>query len=254
MIPNAVNPRVLFCAGVLLVSASVFSLNLHAAELCHLPPPHTLIAWYHHTHPQNPLHYDAKHSAIYHPISILRTDKPAVYWIGLAWLAPVSGALFAVRCDGSVIDASPVGAIGKLSSGPVLPELGETVMLVYVSHETRDCVHDSIQIATLKDNKILNVWQHGYNQGLNVTAQGKLKNFIAENYTLTTADGGLTLRLSGERASYAYLEDGSQAPVPFKTQSLATETWHWDAGKLHFIPERPYRVLPVCSAPSLTRR
>ncbi|MDE2460663.1 MAG: hypothetical protein KGL98_05385 [Gammaproteobacteria bacterium] len=247
MIPNAVSRRVLFCAGVLLLSGSGVSLNLHAAELCHRPPPQTLIAWYNHTHPQNPLHYDPKNSAIYHPISILRSQQPSAYWIGLAWLAPTSGALFAIECNGSVIDASPVGAIGKLSPGPVLPELGETVMPVYVSRESRDCVHDSIQIAALKDNKIMVVWQHGYNQGLNVTAQGKLKNFIAENYTLTAADGGLTLRLSGERATYAYLEDGSQASVPFKTQSLEAETWHWDAGKLRFVPEKAYRSSPACT-------
>lgn len=231
----------------MLLAGAGISPSLRAAELCHRPPPQTLIAWYNHTHPQNLLHYDPKNSAIYHPISILRTQQPSAYWIGLAWLAPTSGALFAVRCDGSVIDASPVGAIGKLSPGPELPELGETATLVYVSQETRECVHDSIQISALKDNKILTVWQHAYNQGRNVTVQGKLKNFITENYTLTAADGGLTLRLSGERAIYAYSKDGFQASVPSATQSLETETWHWDANKLRFIPEKYYRTLPACA-------
>lgn len=248
------SPRVLLCAGVLLVSGSGLSMNLHAAELCHRPPPQTLIAWYNQTHPQNLLHYDPKNSAIYHPISILRTQQPSAYWIGLAWLAPESGALFATKCDGSVMDASPVGAIGKLSPGPVLPELGKTVMLVYVSHETRECVHDSIQIVALKDDKILDVWQHHYNQGLNVTVKGKPRNFIADNYTLDFTDNGLTLRLSGVRTTYDYLEDGTQASVPSATQSLETETWHWDASKLRFIPESPYRALPVCSAQLLTHR
>lgn len=241
------NPARAFITGLLLCGLGI-STSLHAAELCHRPRPQTLITWYNQTHPKNSLPYDPRNSAIYHPISILRTDRPFAYWIGLAWLAPISGALFAVKCDGSVMDASPVGAIGKLSPGPTLPQLGQTVILVYVSKETRECVHDSIQIAALRDNQITAVWGHGYNQGLNITAKDKPENFVAENYTLTVADGGRTLHLSGLRSTYAYLKDGTQASVPSMTQPLETETWHWDAGQLRFIPEKPYPRLPVCKA------
>ena len=238
----------------LLCACGLFTAPVLAAELCHRPSPQALIAWYNHTYPEKSLRYSPGNSAIYHPISILRTDKPAVYWIGLAWLAPESGALFAVSCDGTPVNGVPTGAIGKLSHGPVMQELGQSVMLVYVNKETGNCVHDAIQIAALKDNKIISLWEHGYNQGLNVATKGKLKNFIAENYTLNVEDNGLTLRLRGARAVYAYLKDGSQASVPSATQSLETETWHWDASKLRFIPERPYRGLPVCSAQLLTHR
>lgn len=236
----------ILCIGLLLGCASM-NPSVHAAELCHRPSPQTLINWYDSSHPQNPLHYDPKNSAIYHPISILRTDQPSAYWIGIAWLTPVSGAVFAIKCDGSVMDASPVGAIGNLSAGPKLPELGQTVMLVYVSKETRECVHDTVEIAALKDNKIISLWQHGYNQGLNKTAKGKSRSFIAENYTLDFADHGLTLHLNGARANYGYLQDGSQASVPSATEILETETWHWDAAKLRFTPERPYKSLPACT-------
>ena len=222
---------------------------MQAAELCHRPAPEALITWYNHAHPQKPLRYSQKDSAIYHPISILRTDQPAVYWIGLAWLAPVSGALFAVRCDGSVIDASPVGAIGKLSAGPVLLELGQSVMFVYVNKETGDCVNNAIQIAALKDNKIISLWEHGYNQGMMVPASGTTpKSFASRNYAVSFSEDQRTLQITGMLATYPYHKDGSQASVPAATQALPAESYHWDASALHFIPEKHYRPLSVCLA------
>jgi len=242
---NACTP-ILFVLGLAAVSAC-FATRTHAAELCHRPSPQTLINWYNSSHPDNPLHYDVRNSAIYHPISILRTNQPTVYWIGLAWLSPVSGALFVINCAGQPLDGVAVGAIGNLSPGPALPELGQTVMLVYVNKETAECVHDSIQIAALKDNKIISLWEHDYNQGLNVVAHGKSHRFIAENYSVSFVDRGLTLRLDGVRAVYAYLKDGSQAPAPFITQMFETETWHWSASALRFIPEKHYSSLPACA-------
>ncbi|MDE2070406.1 MAG: hypothetical protein KGJ04_03960 [Gammaproteobacteria bacterium] len=233
----------LSCAG------GWFTVPAHAAEPCHRPRPQALIAWYNHTHPQKPLRYSRKESAIYHPISILRSHRPAVYWIGLAWLSPESGALFAVRCEGTPVDGLPTGAIGKLSLGPVLAELGESVTLVYVNRETGDCVHDAVQIVALKDNKIISLWEHGYNQGMNVPASTATpRRFISESYAVSFDENGRTLRITGVRATYVYLKDGSQASAPESTEALPTETYHWDAGGLRFIPDQPYRQSSVCRA------
>lgn len=235
------------CALGLSCLGSLFTVPAHAAESCHRPSPQALIAWYQHAHPEKPLRYSRKESAIYHPISILRSDQPAVYWTGLAWLAPESGALFAVTCAGTVLDGIPTGAIGKLSPGPTLPALGQSVMFVYVDKETADCVHDAIQIAALKDNKIISLWEHGYNQGMNVPASGAApRRFISETYAASFGGDGRTLKITGVRTAYPYLKDGSQAPVPDASATLPTETYHWDAGALRFIPEKHYRKSSVC--------
>ncbi|MGH8279623.1 MAG: hypothetical protein ACRETQ_08695 [Gammaproteobacteria bacterium] len=218
-----------------------------AAEACHRPTPTTLIAWYNHAHAQQPLNYNAQGSAIYHPISILRTHEPAVYWIGLAWLFPQSGALFAVTCAGDILDGMPSGAIGKLEPGPKLPETGESAMLVYVNKETPDCVHDAIRITALNDRKIITLWEHGYNQGINIAPSGAHpREFIAENFRLEFADAGRTLYISGTRTTYPYLANGRQSGTPSSSKTLARETWHWNAGKLRFLPEKSYRPRPVC--------
>ena len=233
----------LACTGGLCTAA------VQAAQPCHRPAPQTLIAWYNAAHPQQHLNYSRENSAIYHPISILRTERPAVYWMGLAWLSPESGALFAVRCDGTPVDGVPTGAIGKLATGPVLAELGQSVMLVYVSKETGDCVQDAVQIVALKDNKIISLWEHGYNQGLNVPASGATpRGFISETYALSFTDNGRTLRISGRRAAYAYHQDGSQASVPAAARALPTETYHWDASARRFSPEEHYRQPSACRA------
>lgn len=233
----------LLCAG------GLCSARVRAAQGCHRPAPQTLISWYNRTHPDRPLQYSPKNSAIYHPISILRTDRPAVYWMGLAWLAPESGALFAVSCDGTPVDGISTGAIGKLSMGPGLAELGQSVMFVYVNRETGDCVHDGVRIAALKDNKIISLWEHGYNQGLNVPASGATpRRFISDTYAVSFGDDGRTLKITGVRAAYTFLNDGSQASAPESTAALATETYHWDAGRLRFISDRPYRQSSVCKA------
>lgn len=233
----------------LLCACGLFTAPAHAAKLCHRPSPQALIAWYNHTHPEKSLSYSPGNSAIYHPISILRTDKPAVYWIGLAWLSPESGALFAVSCDGTPVDGVSTGAIGKLSTGPVLAELGQSVMFVYVNKETGDCVHDTIQIAALKDNKIISLWEHGYNQGLNIPASSTTpKRFVSETYAVSFGDNGRILQITGILAAYPYHKDGSQASVPAATKALPTETYHWDASALHFLPEKRYRQASICSA------
>ncbi|MGB9430390.1 MAG: hypothetical protein WCC11_11055 [Gammaproteobacteria bacterium] len=231
---------------MLLLSCVCFSARAHAAELCHRPSPQTLIAGYNDAHPGKHLHYSPRNSAIYHPISILRTNQPFVNWVGLAWLSPVSGALFAVNCAGTPVDAVSVGAIGKLSAGPVLPELGETVIVIYVTKETGDCVHDSIRIAALQNGKIIPLWIHGYNQGVNVPASGVApRHFISETYAVSFGDHDQTLRIDGTRASYPYLKNGSQSPLPSTTQSLESETYHWDPTKLSFMPDTHYvRVRP----------
>lgn len=234
-------------AGVLLLACLLLGTHARAAEPCHRPQPHTLISWYNKTHPHKPLHYDPKNSAIYHPVSMLRTRTPSLYWIGLAWLAPESGALFALQCDGTPVDGIPTGAIGKLSAGPKLPRLGQTVMLVYVGRETHECVHDDIRIVALKDNKIISLWTHGYNQGINVAASGsKPRQFISENYTVKFENQGQTIRISGVRAAYPYLKNGNQASSPTATKSLLAETYHWDAQTLHYTPQGTYTPRPVC--------
>lgn len=230
----------LFCAGLF------GSTRAQAAELCHRPTPRTLIDWYNQTHAQAPLNYDAKGSAIYHPISILRTEQPVIYWIGLAWLFPQSGALFAVNCAGQVLDGISTGAIGHLVLGPDLPQAGQSVAIVYVNKETSECVHDAMKIAALKDAKIISLWDHGYNQGINVAAShARPRQFITENYTVSFADRGLTLHISGVRKVYPF-ENGRQSAVASSTETIPSETYQWDAHTERFAPQDNYPPRPVC--------
>ncbi|MGH8377862.1 MAG: hypothetical protein ACRER7_02815, partial [Gammaproteobacteria bacterium] len=133
--------------SLIFLSACIgYGTSAEASETCHTPTPQILINWYDSTHPEKPLHYSQQNSAIYHPISIFKSDSPRLHWIGLAWLSPVWGALFAVDCDGRPLSAVSKGAVGKISAGPVLPALGQTIMFEYVDQETTGCVHDSIGI------------------------------------------------------------------------------------------------------------
>jgi len=222
-----------------------------AAEICHTPTPQALISWYHATYPHTRLRYSAKNSLIYHPIEVFRTDHPRLNWIGLAWLSPEWGALFAANCDAKPLAAVSVGAIGKIMAGPELPELGQTVMFVYVAKETRDCVHDAAGIVALKDGKIISLWEHAYKQGMNV-ADGKirLKSFITHNYAVDFGDHGQSLRVSGKIRQYAYRKDGSQSTTPFATRTLPAEIYHWNPKVLRFLPEQHYPQPGVCDADS----
>jgi hypothetical protein len=238
----------LFAPGLaMLLSAVGYSNDLHAAELCHAPTPKTLINWYRSTHPHQPLHYDPKNSAIYHPVATLRTTSPQLTWIGLAWLSPVSGALFAADCDGKPLAAISEGAIGKLIAGPTLPGLGETVMVEYVDHETADCVHDSIGIMALHDGKIISLWKHDDKQGMNVVGSGKaLHGFVSRNYAVNFDSAGQMIRVTGKLVAYLFLKDGSQSATPSATQILPAESYRWDAKKLRFMPEGKYRHFTAC--------
>lgn len=251
--PPHISTVVLMITGLLLGSCLFSSARAQAAESCHRPPPETLIAWYNKTHAKAPLNYNMRGSAIYHPISILRTENPVTYWIGLAWLFPQSGALFAVNCAGTILDGISTGAIGHLVLGPKLPEVGQSVMIVYVDKETSSCVHDAVKITALKNNRIISLWTHGYNQGINVAAtDGKPRQFVRETYDLKLSDDQQTLSISGLRASYSFLKDGNQAPNPSAAETLPVETYHWNAKTLSYLPAKPYpQSAPCSSSPAL---
>lgn len=232
---------------IALVFCACCSVGARAAEICHTPEPQTLIAWFQSAYPRTDLHYSPKNSLIYHPIEVFQTERPRLNWIGLAWLSPEAGALFAARCDGRPIAGRATGAIGKLAAGPVLPGLGQTVMLQYVGRETDNCVHDAVEIAALHNGEIISLWRHGFNQGLNVPGSGKApKMFVSEIYAVSYSGHGLTVRISGTRAVYPYLKNGSQSPRPSTARTLNTETYHWDPKTLRFLPQQRYRQPAPC--------
>ncbi|MGA9852544.1 MAG: hypothetical protein WBR15_06380 [Gammaproteobacteria bacterium] len=233
---------------ILLLVGGGYCASAQASETCHTPAPQTLIHWYNTTHPEKPLRYSQQNSAIYHPISIFKTDSPRLHWIGLAWLSPIWGALFAVNCDGKPLAAVSDGAVGKISAGPVLPAFGQTVMFEYVDHETADCVHDSIGIAAIKDGKIISLWKHGYKQGMTVTGHATaFRGFVSRDYTVTLDTKGQTIRMTGRFLTYPYLKDGSQAATPSVTKTLPMEIYHWDKGKQHYLPENRYHQSASCT-------
>lgn len=238
----------LFAASLAMLWLSIAGNNAaHAAELCHTATPQTLIAWYNATHPHQSLRYDPHNSAIYHPIATLRTHSPAVTWIGLAWLSPVWGALFATDCDGKPLAAISEGAIGKLIAGPTLPGLGETVMVEYVDHETADCVHDSIGIMAFQNGKLVSLWRHEDKQGMNVAGSNTaFHGFVSRNYSVEFDADDQTLHVIGKYIAYPYLKNGSQSATPAASKTLPAETYRWNAGKLRFMPQGKYRHFTAC--------
>ncbi len=221
--------------------------RVQAAENCHTPTPQALIKWYDSAHPQAHLRYSPQNSLIYHPIEVFQTQQPHINWIGLAWLSPEWGALFAADCAGKPLAAISVGAVGKIMAGATLPVLGQSVMFIYVDKETKDCVHDSADFVVLHDSKIISLWSHTYKQGMN-TGDPKISpsRFVTHNYSVTFSHDGQTIRVSGLVQDYAYRKDGSQSSFPGATTSVPVETYHWDAKKMHFIPEQNYPQIPVC--------
>lgn len=218
-----------------------------AAELCHRPAPQTLINWYRNTHRRPPLHHDPKNSAIYHPVATLRTASPPLTWIGLAWLSPVSGALFAVGCDGNPVAAMSHGAIGKLGAGPTLPGFGQTVMLEYVDRETDRCVHDSIEIAAFRQGDIRTLWRHESKQGMNVTSgKSQFHGFVSRTYHVDIGRDGKTIHVTGELAAYRFLKNGAQSAMPDDTVTLPAEAYRWDEKKTSFVAQGRYRQFKPC--------
>ncbi|OYV90877.1 MAG: hypothetical protein B7Z73_05795, partial [Planctomycetia bacterium 21-64-5] len=125
--------------------------------------------------------------------------------------------------------------------------LGQTVMFVYVDKETSDCVHDSAEIAALKDGKLISLWRHGYKQGMNVGGSKRPFNgFITQNYAVDFGDHGQSLRVSGKIREYAYRKDGSQSTTPVAAKTLPAEIYHWDTKTLRFLPQQRYRQPAPC--------
>ncbi|HEX5340741.1 MAG TPA: hypothetical protein VFX47_07655 [Gammaproteobacteria bacterium] len=232
---------------ILLLACFGFSTSSRASETCHTPTPQTLIDWYNTSHPEKLLRYSRRNSAIYHPIPVFKTDSPRINWIGLAWLSPVWGALFVADCNGKPLAAVSDGGVGKLGAGPTLPGVGQTVMVEYVDRETADCVHDSIGIMAFRNGRIVSLWKHDARQGMNAIGPGKaFHGFVSRNHTVNFDADGQAIHVTGKRAAFPYLEDGSQSAKPSASTILPTENYRWDAGKLRFMPQGKYRQFKSC--------
>ena len=235
---------------VLLWFGAGVATRVQAAELCKTATPQTLIAWYNKTHPRQSLRYDAKNSAIYHPIAMFRTSVPHLTWIGLGWLSPIWGAVFATDCSGNPLAAVSDGAVGKLAAGPTLPQTGQTVRVEYADKETPACVHDSVELLAFKHNRIARLWQHELKQGMNVM-HGKtgFRGFVTRNYRVQFLDDGRTLKLTGQLTAYPELKNGRQSGTPSATKTLPTEIYQWNAKKLRFVPQANYPRYKACVTP-----
>jgi hypothetical protein len=88
------------------------------------------------------------------------TSKPAIQWAGIGWDAPPGGLLFAIACEGTVIDATPVGSVEEIKPGPSLPGIGDTVLVSATDGTGTGGVHKMISLFTIKDGHLINLWHH----------------------------------------------------------------------------------------------
>jgi hypothetical protein len=91
-----------------------------------------------------------------------QTGAPSIVWIGTKFESdstPV-GLLFAVTCDGKIIDTASIGSVRELSRGPTLPKLGDTILTDSVSSAGSDMLNRSFAIFAVRDGKIVMVWSH----------------------------------------------------------------------------------------------
>lgn len=91
-----------------------------------------------------------------------QTSAPSIVWIGTKFESDSTpiGLLFAVTCDGKILDTVSIGSVRELSRGPTLPKFGDTVLTNSVSSGGTESLSRSFAIFAIHDGKIIMVWHH----------------------------------------------------------------------------------------------
>ena len=88
------------------------------------------------------------------------SSDSAIHWLSIGWEGPIDGLLFAVNCDGNAIDAKEIGSVEKISAGPTVPDLGETVLVNYTDGTGTGAIHKSYSLYALGASKLVQLWTH----------------------------------------------------------------------------------------------
>jgi hypothetical protein len=151
----------------------------------------------------------------------LITQKPSVQWLGIAWEGPVSGMLFALACDGKIIDAVVVGSIEEIRKGPELPEVGDTVLVNATDGTGTDGVHKTISLFAIKDGRLTSIWRHtSYEHAYFPGSDGDEVEFQV------SLPDDRTIDVTGERRLYRW-QGKDWSKTPYKIQKIH-ETYCWD--------------------------
>jgi hypothetical protein len=89
----------------------------------------------------------------------------AIRWLSIGWEGPIDGILFAANCDGNAIDAKEIGSVEKISAGPTISGLGETVLVNYTDGTGTGAIHKSYSLYMLDGSKLTQLWTHSSFEG-----------------------------------------------------------------------------------------
>lgn len=149
--------------AIVLVSGMLASCAALGETKCAAPPLDTLVNYYQKTAVGDAKHFGSLDAIIKESIALVtQTTNPPILWIGTKFetdSTPV-GLLFALHCDGTIIDGADVGSVRELSAGPTLPGYGETILMNSVSSGGTDTFSRSYAIFAIRNGRITMVWQH----------------------------------------------------------------------------------------------
>lgn len=164
---------------------------------------------------------------------ILNTENPLVEWTSVSWEGPVGGILFAIGCDGREIDSADVGGVENIKQGPMLPGVGETV-LVRATDGTGTCaIHKTISILAIKNDRLALIWKHTlFEYSYFPGEDGEETEFKV------SVPNKNIIEVTGEHRTYRRIPDPDNGDDWSKTPTKidkSKETYCWNQSKFTYI-------------------
>lgn len=158
-------------------------------------------------------------------------------WVAVTWDGPKDGAVFLLDCAGRTLALARLGAITEISPGPILPDVGPTVVVRYEPGVDTSRTVELVEILTARGRGVVRLWKHPAVESTFGVASTDGAQSTDDRYWWSFENDGAVLRVEGRRSILPAASglDGEDAPA---TQDLPERKFCWNASTVGYEPCR----------------
>jgi hypothetical protein len=160
--------------------------------------------------------------AIYYPY---RDDNTPYRWLGISWSGPPGGALFIIRCDGSVVSGRRFGAVSHIAAGPTSPDGVRTFEVSYIASSGTGLRVLEHAVLSARKGKPHVLWRHTAAESVGI---GWARHPFRRFYHWTYSPDRRTITVSGSEVPG---EGDLESTAPGERRALREELYCWQTGR-----------------------
>jgi hypothetical protein len=140
------------------------------------------------------------------------------------------GALFVLNCAGERLATLNLGQVLRLGRGPTLPDVGPTLVVVYVYVSGMGQNGSWVQLVTFQSGSIVTLWDHEHQTAVDAPGLAEYGDF----YTWEFSDDGSTIWVRGRR-EVGDIPDDEYGWDANTTHEFPSQAWSWQQNSGRYV-------------------